>query len=147
MQELEEWSKRTGVKPDRTFFSTDSELLYYPFCADFGPLNFANVYRFCKLVTTKLEEAKSEGKKLVYYSSSDARLRTNSAVLLGCYLIFELGWTAKEAIVPFHFVGRTPFLRYRDASFETPVCEISMFDVLSAMEHSKKVNRLTIPLA
>lgn len=95
----------------RVSCSTDSELLYYPFCADFGPLNFANVYRFCKIVNTKLAQAKSEGKKLVYYSSSDARLRTNSAVLLGCYLILEVGWTAQEAIAPLDFAGRSPFLR------------------------------------
>ena len=46
-------------RPDRTFFSTDSELLYYPFCADFGPLNFANVYRFCKIVNQKLEKVET----------------------------------------------------------------------------------------
>jgi len=45
-------------------------------------------------------QAKEEGKKLVYYCSSDARLRTNSAVLLGCYLILERGWTAEEVMSP-----------------------------------------------
>ncbi len=56
LKELEEWSRRTGVKPDRTFFSTDSELLYYPFCADFGPLNFGNIFRFCQVVNEKLAQ-------------------------------------------------------------------------------------------
>uniref|UniRef100_A0A6U5AVF6 protein-tyrosine-phosphatase n=1 Tax=Hemiselmis andersenii TaxID=464988 RepID=A0A6U5AVF6_HEMAN len=139
LKELEEWSRRTGVKPDRTFFSTDSELLYYPFCADFGPLNMANVYRFCKIVNQKLVQAREEGKKLVYYCSSDARLRTNSATLMGCYLILERGWSAQQAIAPFDFAGRSPFLRYRDASFEAVVFEVGIFDVLSAIERSRKV--------
>ena len=26
----------------RDFFSIDNELLYFPFCADFGPLNYGN---------------------------------------------------------------------------------------------------------
>mmetsp|Transcript_2199 Transcript_2199/g.5157 ORF Transcript_2199/g.5157 Transcript_2199/m.5157 type:complete len:464 (+) Transcript_2199:159-1550(+) len=139
LKELEEWSRRTGIKPDRSFFSTDSELLYYPFCADFGPLNFANVYRFCQTVNQKLAQAKQEGKKLVYYCSSDARLRTNSATLLGCYLILERRWSAQEAWQPFDFAGRSPFLRYRDASFDAANFELDILDVLSAVERAMNV--------
>ena len=35
---LLEHRKKVGLE-DRVFFSIDEELLYFPFCADFGPLN------------------------------------------------------------------------------------------------------------
>jgi cell division cycle 14 len=121
LRQLEEWSKRTGVKPDRVFFSVDSTLLYYPFCADFGPLSFNCVYKFCTMLNEKLAEADRDGIKVVLYTSSDPRLRTNAATLLACYLVLERGLTPEEAWEPLCFEGRSPFLTYRDATFDPQV--------------------------
>ena len=43
----------------------DATLLYYPFCADFGPLSFNCVYKFCKLLKEKLEAAEQDGTKVI----------------------------------------------------------------------------------
>ena len=36
------------------FFNVDNELVYEPFFADFGPLNIANLHRFCAILNDKL---------------------------------------------------------------------------------------------
>ena len=36
LRELQEWQKANGVNVDRVFFTTDGDLQYFPFCADFG---------------------------------------------------------------------------------------------------------------
>jgi hypothetical protein len=33
---LQDWQKANGVNVDRVFFTTDADLQYFPFCADFG---------------------------------------------------------------------------------------------------------------
>ena len=44
----------TGTHPRNTtthhYFSIDQELVYEPFCADFGPLNLSSTYRYSRLV-------------------------------------------------------------------------------------------------
>ncbi|EKX31349.1 hypothetical protein GUITHDRAFT_166905 [Guillardia theta CCMP2712] len=135
LEELLQRSRERGVKPDRTFFSTDNLLLYYPFCADFGPLNIACIYKFARLLESKLDESLSRDMKVVYFCrqdfglahfSADMRLRTNAVTLLGCYLILVENYTAEEAWLPFDFEDSNPFLQYQDASFEKEswkVCE------------------------
>ena len=63
MRELQEWQKANGINVDRIFFSSDGELQYFPFCADFGPMNFGMTFRFIQMVSQKLAEAKRQGKK------------------------------------------------------------------------------------
>jgi len=96
------------------------------------------------VVREKLAQCDDEKKKLVYYCSADARLRTNAAALLGCYLILEHGMTADEAFRPLNFSGRSPFLKYRDASFEPSTFELEIIDVLRGIEKAVKVEILSV---
>jgi len=138
LEELLQRSRERGVKPDRTFFSTDNLLLYYPFCADFGPLNIACIYKFARLLQSKLEESLSRDMKVVYFSSADMRLRTNAVTLLGCYLILVENYTAEEAWLPFDFEDSNPFLQYQDASFELDSWKLDVVDVLQGVEKAKQ---------
>ena len=38
-----------------TAFCIDTELVYEPFCADFGPLNLGNTFRFCQKLSALLK--------------------------------------------------------------------------------------------
>lgn len=38
-----------------TTFCIDTELVYEPFCADFGPLNLGNTFRFCQKLSALLK--------------------------------------------------------------------------------------------
>eukprot|EP00287_Rhodomonas_sp_CCMP768_P009957 CAMPEP_0196727112 /NCGR_PEP_ID=MMETSP1091-20130531/8181_1 /TAXON_ID=302021 /ORGANISM="Rhodomonas sp., Strain CCMP768" /LENGTH=454 /DNA_ID=CAMNT_0042069653 /DNA_START=222 /DNA_END=1586 /DNA_ORIENTATION=- len=133
LRELQDWQKANGVNVDRIFFTGGDELQYFPFCADFGPMNFGMTFRFCKMLNSKLEQAKRQGKKVVYYSSADPAERTNSVTLICAYLVLDRGWTPEDAIVPLTFQGRQPFLPYRDASFQPVVFELSILDVLRGL--------------
>jgi len=41
------------------FFSIDTTLHYEPFFSDFGPLNLGCTYRFCEMLSAKLEVARA----------------------------------------------------------------------------------------
>ncbi|KAJ1495521.1 dual specificity protein phosphatase [Baffinella frigidus] len=114
----------------RPVSQVDATLLYYPFCADFGPLSFNCVYKFCKMLKGKLEDAEKDGIKVVLYTSSDPRLRTNAATLLACYLVLECAMTPEEACAPLNFDGRSPFLSYRDATFDPQNFDLQILDVV-----------------
>jgi len=144
LEELLQRSRERGVKPDRTFFSTDNLLLYYPFCADFGPLNIACIYKFARLLESKLDESLSRDMKVVYFCSADMRLRTNAVTLLGCYLILVENYTAEEAWLPFDFEDSNPFLQYQDASFEKESWKLDVVDVLQGVEKAKNERLIEI---
>ena len=60
LRELQEWQRDNGVNVDRVFFTTDGDLQYFPFCADFGPMNMGMTYRFINLLNQKLADAKRQ---------------------------------------------------------------------------------------
>jgi hypothetical protein len=68
-------------------FTTDKELPYTAFFADFGPLNLGLTYKFCQKLDVLITE--SRGQRVVYYSSTHPHRRANSAVLLCAYMVRE----------------------------------------------------------
>eukprot|EP00802_Teleaulax_amphioxeia_P027692 Tamp_29122.p1 GENE.Tamp_29122~~Tamp_29122.p1 ORF type:complete len:226 (-),score=32.09 Tamp_29122:106-726(-) len=72
LRELLEHRKKVGLE-DRVFFSIDEELLYFPFCADFGPLNIGCVSRFIKILNEKLAKYPKEGKSVVLVSTGSSK--------------------------------------------------------------------------
>ncbi|CAE8604847.1 unnamed protein product [Polarella glacialis] len=65
----------------------------------FGPLNLAQTMRFCNRLDTELSRLKSNDplELLVLATpSQNPEARANSAVLLGAYLIFRLGWSVDQ---------------------------------------------------
>ena len=111
-------------------FTTDKELLYTAFFADFGPLNLGLTYKFCQKLDILLTE--SRGQRVVYYSSTHPHRKANSAVLLCAYMvksahlffnslfhvfqtqIFVRNYSVEEAYRP--FLGETPCCNF---SYET----------------------------
>uniref|UniRef100_UPI00358FFCE6 dual specificity protein phosphatase CDC14AB-like n=1 Tax=Myxine glutinosa TaxID=7769 RepID=UPI00358FFCE6 len=67
------------------YFSTDDELLYENFYADFGPLNLAMLYKFCCKLNKKLKSFSLARKKIVHYTGVDQKKRANAAFLTGSY--------------------------------------------------------------
>mmetsp|Transcript_30770 Transcript_30770/g.71904 ORF Transcript_30770/g.71904 Transcript_30770/m.71904 type:complete len:592 (+) Transcript_30770:113-1888(+) len=137
VQEIQEWQRNNAVAGDRIFFCPDDELQYFPFCADFGPMNFGTTYRFICMLRAKLDQAKRLGKKLVYFTMADAVSRTNAACLLVLYLVMERGFRAEEAMQPLTFAGKSPWLGYRDASFQPVTFELKILDIARGVELAK----------
>mmetsp|Transcript_25111 Transcript_25111/g.56686 ORF Transcript_25111/g.56686 Transcript_25111/m.56686 type:complete len:446 (-) Transcript_25111:48-1385(-) len=137
LKELIETRRRRG-QDDRDFFSIDNELLYFPFCADFGPLNYGCVQKFINILRKKLEFFPKHGKSVVLYTSADPKARTNAATLLGCFLILEMDMTPEEAWAPFEFSNAAPFIPFHEASFEADEFNLVPIDVLQGLYKAKQ---------
>jgi hypothetical protein len=44
------------------------------------------------------------------------------------------GWKAEDAVAPFIFAGKQPFLGFRDASFQPVTFELSILDIARGVE-------------
>jgi hypothetical protein len=86
------------------FFSTDQELVYWNFLLDFGPLNLGQLYRFCQLLNSLLENKQLAGKRIYYYSGTHSHRRTNSAYLISAWQCLYLNRSPEEAFEPFRCV-------------------------------------------
>jgi len=78
-------------------FTIDHALKYEPFFVDFGPLNLACLYKFCKLVEHKLKDNKYRNAKIYYYCDRTPQRVSNAAYLIGCYQLIELHRKPQEA--------------------------------------------------
>ena len=116
---------------------TTDEIVYDPFCDDFGPMNMLAIVNFIRLLERQADDGVSDA--IVYIASAGPRSLTNAAFLLGTYMliVFEM---APAAIIQ-RFVGLDPTLLepYRDASFNAPNFGLTLLDCWSgiqrAMEH------------
>ncbi|CAD5112214.1 DgyrCDS1447 [Dimorphilus gyrociliatus] len=115
------------------YFSVDDELLYENFYADFGPLNLAMLYRYCCKLNKKLKSFSLAKKKIVHYTSFDARKRANAAFLIGSYAIIFLKKTPEEAYRPLVSGSNPPFLPFRDASFGASTYNLTLLDTLQGV--------------
>lgn len=115
------------------YFSIDEELVYENFYADFGPLNLGMVYRYICKVNKKLKSFSLAKKRIVHYTSIDAKKRANAAVLVGCYEIIFLKKTPEEAYRSLAAGSNVPFLPFRDASFGTCTYNLTVLDCLQGL--------------
>eukprot|EP00291_Cryptomonas_curvata_P012136 CAMPEP_0172201384 /NCGR_PEP_ID=MMETSP1050-20130122/29961_1 /TAXON_ID=233186 /ORGANISM="Cryptomonas curvata, Strain CCAP979/52" /LENGTH=112 /DNA_ID=CAMNT_0012879007 /DNA_START=170 /DNA_END=505 /DNA_ORIENTATION=+ len=84
------WASRSSTPPESDtihFFNTDQTLRYEAFYSDFGPLNLAQLYRYCKLLEARLSSPSLAYKKIVHVTGEDGRKRSNSAFLIASFLV------------------------------------------------------------
>ncbi|CAK8688947.1 unnamed protein product [Clavelina lepadiformis] len=128
------------TKPKSTshthYFCVDDELIYENFYADFGPLNLAQLHRYCNKVNKKLKSITLAKKKIVHHTSFDARKRANAAFLVGAYQILHLKRTAEEAYRPLVAGNCPPYLPFRDASFGPCSYNLTLLDCLHGVERA-----------
>mmetsp|Transcript_59907 Transcript_59907/g.175085 ORF Transcript_59907/g.175085 Transcript_59907/m.175085 type:complete len:533 (+) Transcript_59907:293-1891(+) len=124
------WASLDDVPEDTRrchYFSIDEDLVYQPFCSDFGPLNLGMVYQYCKHLAAKLDQLDLKGRHIVHVCSTDCHKRANSAFLMCAYQVIALQRSAQAAFKPFSSV-QPPFLGFRDAlpracSFRTTIAD------------------------
>lgn len=115
------------------YFCVDEELVYENFYADFGPLNLAMLYRYCCKLNKKLKSFSLAKKRIVHYTSFDARKRANAAFLIASYAIIYLKKTPEEAYRPLVAGSNPPFLPFRDASFGACTYNLTLLDCLHGL--------------
>ncbi|KAF5403373.1 Dual specificity protein phosphatase CDC14A [Paragonimus heterotremus] len=127
------------------FFSIDEELIYEGFFLDFGPLNLAQLYKYCCKLERKSKSFQLNKKKIVHYTLNDAKKRVNAAFLMGAYQIIYLHRTPEDAYRHLCSNDAHPFLSFRDASMGPSVYRLSLLDCLCAV--SKAVNNRFLDFA
>mmetsp|Transcript_96225 Transcript_96225/g.167114 ORF Transcript_96225/g.167114 Transcript_96225/m.167114 type:complete len:406 (+) Transcript_96225:108-1325(+) len=122
------------------YFSIDDVLVYEPFFKDFGPLNLAMTYRYCKMVDEKLNDPLLRQKKIVHYTSSDARKRTNAAYLIGAYMVIVKRLSADAAYRPLLSFSQS-LIPFRDASanLNGNLFPLTVLDCLRGLQKSMEV--------
>eukprot|EP00953_Heterococcus_sp_UTEX-ZZ885_P016501 9279-Heterococcus_DN1.PRE.3 len=122
-----------AARKQHHFFSIDSELIYWNFFLDFGPLNLGQLYRFCQGLNAKLRDERLRDKIIYFYSSSHPHRKANASLLIAAWSLIYLHRTPDEAIRPFrHMIAALqPF---HDAS----PC---MFNI-AAYEHYEQVSKV-----
>ncbi|CAG9311522.1 CDC14A_2 [Blepharisma stoltei] len=118
-------------RPNSYFICIDSDLIYKPFCYDFGPLNLALTYRYCVQLERLLKDPRYEYQRIYHYTSEKAEKKANSAYLICAFQVIVLGRTAEEAFSPFEMHDLEPF---RDASDGECWYECTIKHCISALE-------------
>jgi len=122
-----------GAGPELHCFNVDNDLIYEPFSADFGPLNLAMTYRYCKLLESKLGSPELVGKRLAHCCSPNPQKRANAVYLVCAYQVIMLKTPARKALAPFSAL-RKPLLPFRDASNGPCTFELTVLDCLEGLE-------------
>lgn len=117
------------------YFSIDTEYVYEPFFADFGPLNLSSVTRYCRALDAKLKDPSLADKRIIHFCSHDPKKRANAAFLICAYRVVVLGKSADAAYAPFDGIY-PPFLPFRDATCGVCTFGTTIPDCLKGLEKS-----------
>jgi len=125
-------------QPSAFFFNIDNDLVYEPFFADFGPLDFGKTYRFITELEKLLQDNTYAKSKFYHHTSLDNAKRTNAACLMACFSVIILGKTAEEAWEPFSRI-QPPLAEYKDAGYTNSPYRCSILDCLRGLEYAIKL--------
>jgi cell division cycle 14 len=108
------------IKPKSTvnshYFSIDHQLIYENFFNDFGPLNICLVYKYCRLLSIKMNSQFLAKKKIIHYTTMASAKRVNAAFLIAAYSVIYLNKTPDEAYKPLVNGDIPPYSKFCDAS-------------------------------
>ncbi|NP_001084450.1 cell division cycle 14A L homeolog [Xenopus laevis] len=115
------------------YFCTDEEFVYENFYADFGPLNLAQLYRYCCKLNKKLKSFSLSRKKIVHYTSFEQRKRSNAGFLISAYAVIYLKKSPEEVYRALLSGSNAQYLPFRDASFGSCTYNLTILDCLQGI--------------
>ena len=116
-------------------FKPQKYLKYHGFCDDFGPMNFVTITRFMELLDRELKLYPSS--KIAYLVDPGRREMTNSAFLLGSYMIIKLNMSADDVLKAFSWLNEDCIEEFRDATFSAADFRLSLKDCWRGLEVGK----------
>ena len=119
------------------YFCIDNDLVYQPFCSDFGPLNIAMIHKFTTELERLLKSPQYSSHKIIHYTSLIPAKRENAALLMGAFQVLVLGKSAQEAWAPFSSLPA--FLDFRDAGYGGCTYKCTILHCLGGLEHGIKM--------
>lgn len=117
---------------DSTFFSTDDVLVYDPYYGDFGPLNIAQLCRYCRMLDHKLQDPQLANKRIYHVCKPQTDTRANSILLCCAYLVICQGSSPQQAWA-FFSNAKPALVPYRDASLGPPSYPITVLHCLGGL--------------
>ncbi|XP_046672359.1 dual specificity protein phosphatase CDC14AB-like [Homalodisca vitripennis] len=117
---------------DFHYFTTDDELVYNNYYADFGPLNLAAVAKYINKMNFKLKSPSLASKVIVHFTSSNEKKRVNAAFLIAVYAIVNLKMTPNEAYNRLCSL-KYPYTSFQDASMGESQFKVRLIDCLNAV--------------
>ena len=115
------------------YFSTDRDLTYEGFNADFGPLNLGSVSKYCRSLQAKLVDPRFQSHRLVHVSSREYAKRANAAFLVAAYLVVVHQASPVEV---WRKINTGNFVNYRDASMGPSLFGLTILDCLQGLEYA-----------
>ena len=112
------------------------DLVYTPFCSDFGPLNLAMTHKFCHELDKLLSSPDFQTVKFYHYTTLKPHKRANAAYLMGAFQIIVLGRSAEDAWRA--FTNLSSFESFLDASFSHNSFKLPILYCLKAIENAIK---------
>jgi len=144
----------------------NTQQVYEPFYADFGPLNLGRAFRYCELAARLLQEsdrrraaasapapgaaapaaAAAAGAppppppRVYHYCGSSPQLAANAAALAGIFQVMCLGRGAEAAVAALAPAG--PFPPFRDASCGAPCFALTVAHVVGGIARARDAKLL-----
>ena len=125
-------------QPNSYYFCVDNELVYQPFCSDFGPLNIGMIYKFCIELEKLVKNPAYSAYKIFHYTSQNPQKRSNAGLLMGAFQIIVLRRSAVESFQAFSSVPS--FLEFRDAGYGACTYKCTILHVLKGLEKGIQLN-------
>lgn len=97
---------RKGDKVPVKCFCIDSELVYWNFFLDFGPLNLGQLFRFTVQLNSLLVEQSQHAQNhpvILFYSSTEPAKRTNAIYLICAWQVLEMKRTPEQSYYAFQY--------------------------------------------
>ncbi|OMJ75408.1 hypothetical protein SteCoe_25448 [Stentor coeruleus] len=114
------------------YFCIDNELVYQPFCSDFGPLSIGMTYKFCIELEKLIKNPAYSSYKIYHYTTLNPQKRSNAAYLIGAFQILVLNRSAQESWNPFTILPA--FLDFRDAGYGGCTYRCTILHCLKGLE-------------
>ena len=108
-------------------------------------MNFASVARFIRAIDAELETCAREGRDLAYASAPGRRGLTNSAFLLGAYLVLRHGLAAEAVWRRFQGIDTAALEEYRDASPDPPDFRLRLVDCWAGLARARGAGWVAMP--
>jgi hypothetical protein len=77
------------------YFLAGSDLVYQPFCNDFGPMNLLMLHKFCRNLDDVIQHNPHRSTALSVSIGHESQ--TSAALLLGTYMVMRLDFASYEA--------------------------------------------------
>lgn len=133
------YSNRFTPKVSETavVLNIDSTLQYAGYNKDFGPLNIAQVHRYC----TQLSNLFKEHKQIVHHCSTHFQKQANACFLMCAYQVVCMGRTPEEPFEPFKSYNGVliPFVDAGDESVSVKTFELTVLDCVRGLKQAMQL--------